>query len=96
MAPQSGTAPRGEEVGEGPVPTDRWRAASNGADAMHVGSALVGIAWTREDGALTHGPSHSAGFYNYQTDQTNSNSKFKLVQTLTDPKKSFPSSKNLK
>jgi hypothetical protein len=54
--------PRGEEVGEGPDSTGRRRAADNGPAAVRMSGMRVGDAQTGEDGALTRGPSHCAGF----------------------------------
>jgi hypothetical protein len=59
---QSEAVPCGEEVGEGPDSTYRRWTASNGPATVCTSGTRVGNAQTGEDGALTRGPSHCAGF----------------------------------
>jgi hypothetical protein len=48
--------------GAGGARPDRQEVAGNGPAAVRTGDALVGGARTGEDGALTRGPDHCAGF----------------------------------
>jgi hypothetical protein len=89
----------GEEVGEGSGP-DRWAAprpaAARGRQTVPWCIAWVACHLGRGGGMLMGGPSNCAGFKNTQMGQISSNLNFKLIQTLTSPKMTFPCFKNLK
>jgi hypothetical protein len=90
----------------------RWRGGGGGVRPRPMGGASAGSGPRSTDGALVHsmggvpfgqgrgmlmgGPSNCAGFKNTQMGQISSNLNFKLIQTLTSPKMTFPCFKNLK